>query len=99
MRGRRSTLYPPVVDEEKDVKGRWMIQNFTFLRSLRKRPEVDGRKKSCPPHGPIQVQAVDEGARVASCLVCGLAGPKRENSWEAKLAFDEAFGTLPRTRN
>ncbi len=76
-----------------------MIQNGTFLRSLRKRPEVDGREKPCPPHGPIQVQAVDEGTYVASCLVCGLAGPQREDGWEAKLAFDEAFGTLPRTRN
>jgi hypothetical protein len=76
-----------------------MIQNKNSFRSLRKRPEVDGHKKPCPPHGPIQVQAVDEGTYVASCLTCGVAGPKRGDGWEAKLAFDEAFGTPPRTRN
>ena len=82
------------------------MQNYdTPFRSSRNRREFDRRKKLCPPHGPILVQAVkkgpyEEGPYVASCLACGLAGPEREDGWEAKLAFDEAFrGTLPRTRN
>jgi hypothetical protein len=62
--------------------------------------EPTGRRRSCPPHGPILIQAVDEGAaRVASCLACGLKGPERKDGWEAKLAFDEAFGALPGIRN
>ncbi len=76
-----------------------MIQDSKFLRSLRWSLKVDGHRKPCPPHGPIQVRAVDEGTYVASCLVCGQAGPKRQDSWEAKLALDEASGTLPRARN
>jgi hypothetical protein len=40
---------------------------------------------------PVLVQAVDEGTYVAGCLACGLAGPEREDGWDAKLAFDEAF--------
>ena len=66
---------------------------------LRKKPEVVRRKKPCPPHGPILVEAVDEGAHVASCLACGSAGPKREDGWEAKLAFDQAFAGLPGSRS
>ena len=44
---------------------------------------------SCPPHGPIVVDALEEGYYVAACLACGAAGPEREDGWEAKLAFDE----------
>jgi hypothetical protein len=36
------------------------------------------------------VAASEEGRYVASCLACGLAGPEREDGWEAKLAFDGA---------
>ncbi len=48
-----------------------------------------GRSGRCPPHGPILVDASEEGYYVASCLACGAAGPEREDGWEAKLAFDE----------
>ena len=54
-----------------------------------------GRGASCPPHGPILVAASAEGRYAASCLACGLAGPEREDSWEAKLAFDEALRPHP----
>jgi hypothetical protein len=57
--------------------------------------EPNRREKPCPPHGPILVRATDQRTFTASCLACGLEGPKREDGWEAKLAFDEAFGALP----
>jgi hypothetical protein len=57
----------------------------------RQRDAGEGGRKSCPPHGPLWVHAVEEGIYEASCLVCGAAGPKREDGWEAKLAFDESF--------
>jgi hypothetical protein len=41
------------------------------------------------------VQGTDRRTFTASCLACGLEGPDRRDGWEAKLAFDEAFGTLP----
>jgi hypothetical protein len=53
---------------------------------------------SCPPHGPIMVAAFEEDRYVASCLACGVAGPEREDSWEAKLAFDEAISSMPTPR-
>ena len=59
------------------------------------------REKRCPPHGPFLVRGVDEGPYAlsgtyrASCLACGLEGPERTEGWEARLAFDEAFGALP----
>jgi hypothetical protein len=47
----------------------------------------------CPPHSPLLVEAVVAGEApcrwVASCLAYGLAGPEREDGWEAKLAFEE----------
>ncbi len=49
------------------------------------------RRGSCPPHGPILVDASEGSYYVASCLGCGLRGPEREDGREAKLAFDEAF--------
>lgn len=49
------------------------------------------RRTSCPPHGPIMVDASESGYYVASCLACGLRGPEREDGWEAKAAFDEAI--------
>jgi hypothetical protein len=54
-----------------------------------------GRRESCPPHGPIMAAASEEGRYVASCLACGVAGPEREDGWEAKLAFDEALQPPP----
>jgi hypothetical protein len=49
---------------------------------------------SCPPHTPIMVSVSEEGYYLATCLACGLAGPKREDAWEAKQAFDESFPPL-----
>jgi hypothetical protein len=63
--------------------------------SKRTKAEFSGRQKPCPPHGPILIQAVDKRAYVASCLACGLEGPELEDGWDAKLAFDEAFGASP----
>jgi len=50
-----------------------------------------GRKKSCPPHGPHLVDGAKDGAYRVRCLGCGLVGPVREDSMEAKMAFDEAW--------
>ena len=51
-------------------------------------------RRSCPPHGPILVRAIEtKVAYVASCLKCGRAGPRRSDGWEAKLAFDESYGS------
>jgi hypothetical protein len=47
-------------------------------------------RKPCPPHGPHLVDTVWETSLVAQCLACGLLGPVRDYSLEAKLAFDEA---------
>jgi hypothetical protein len=49
------------------------------------------RTKSCPPHTPLQLQATEDGYRVARCLVCGLLGPKQENSSKARLAFEDSY--------
>ena len=49
------------------------------------------RTKPCPPHTPLLVQATEDGYHVARCLVCGLQGPKRENSSKARLAFEESY--------
>jgi hypothetical protein len=54
--------------------------------------EVYGRKKPCLRHGPILIRPTHPGTYTASCVTCGLAGPEREDGWEAKLAFDEALG-------
>jgi hypothetical protein len=54
------------------------------------------RGRDCPPHGPIMVGgAFEEGYYVALCLACGQTGPEREDSWEAKLAFDKALQPPP----
>jgi hypothetical protein len=51
---------------------------------------VAGRsRKGCPPHGPHLIDAVEEGLYAARCLNCGLVGPERKDSLEAKLAFDQ----------
>ncbi len=72
-----------------------MTRKGTFVdRRVGKHRGVAGRG-SCPPHGPIMVAASEEGRYVASCLACGVAGPEREDSWEAKLAFDEASQPSP----
>jgi hypothetical protein len=47
------------------------------------------KDESCPPHGPLLVEAVRAGSYVARCLACGLRGPVREDGVEAKRAFDE----------
>jgi hypothetical protein len=49
------------------------------------------RNWSCPPHGPHLIDAVEEGLYVARCLACGVAGPKRKDGLEAKLAFDQTW--------
>jgi hypothetical protein len=62
--------------------------------SYRPPQQVGGeRRRRCPPHGPIMVGADEDGLYVASCLACGASGPKREDGWEAKTAFDEQFGS------
>ena len=60
---------------------------------LRYTPNVTaGRgRKPCPPHGPHLVSALEEGSWVAQCLACGLEGPERKDSLDAKRAFDEAL--------
>jgi hypothetical protein len=45
---------------------------------------------SCSPHSPVLVEASEEGSYLARCLACGLSGPKREDDWRAKRAFDES---------
>ena len=53
---------------------------------------VAGRgRRDCPPHGPHLVNAVEEGLYEARCLKCGLVGPQRKDSLEAKLAFDQRW--------
>ena len=54
-----------------------------------------GGSANCPPHTPILVEASEEGYRAALCLACGARGPEREDVWEAKAAFDEAFLRSP----
>ena len=48
-------------------------------------------RKPCPPHGPHLVHILKEGSYVIKCLACGLVGPERKDSLEAKRAFDEAI--------
>ena len=67
-------------------------------KAILRRPSTDRagshrRQKPCPRHGPILIEAIEATTYAATCLACGLAGPEREDGWEAKLAFDEAFGT------
>jgi hypothetical protein len=59
--------------------------------------EVYGRKRPCLRHGPILIRPTHPGTYTASCVTCGLAGPEREDGWEAKLAFDEALGPYSST--
>jgi hypothetical protein len=72
-----------------------MMEKAIPCHPLTNRIEVDRHEKPCPAHGPILVQVTDLEVYTASCLACGLEGPGRQDGWEAKLAFDEAFGTLP----
>ena len=53
------------------------------------------RRRSCPPHGPLMVEAVEEGTYVTRCMRCGLWGPEREDGLQAKEAFDEASKYYP----
>jgi hypothetical protein len=71
---------------EKDTHGR------TPGRRVRVRR---GGRTGCPPHSPIVVEASEGGYYAASCLACGARGPEREDVWEAKAAFDEAFLRSP----
>jgi hypothetical protein len=71
-----------------------MMEKAILRRPLTDRVGVHRREEPCPRHGPILIQGIEGTTYVASCLACGLAGPEREDGWEAKLAFDEAFGTL-----
>ncbi len=48
------------------------------------------KDKRCPPHGPLLVDTCEGEHYLARCLSCGLLGPEREDSREAKLAFDKA---------
>jgi hypothetical protein len=47
--------------------------------------------RPCPPHGPHLIDAVEDGLYVARCLACGLMGPKRKDSLEAKRAFEHIW--------
>jgi hypothetical protein len=49
----------------------------------------NARLKPCPPHGPHLVLAVKEGAYVTQCVTCGLKGPERKGSVEARRALGE----------
>jgi hypothetical protein len=49
------------------------------------------RKRRCPPHGPIAVNATVGGYYVASCMKCGLRGPMREDPQKAKQALDPTW--------
>jgi hypothetical protein len=48
-------------------------------------------RKLCPPHGPHLVHTLKEGSYVIKRLACGLVGPERKDSLEAKQAFDETI--------
>jgi hypothetical protein len=52
---------------------------------------IERGRKPCPPHGPHLVHFLKEGSCVIECLACGLVGPERKDSLEAKRAFDEAI--------
>ena len=51
-------------------------------------------RKCCPPHGPHLIDAVEEGLYAARCLKCGMVGPERKDSLEAKQAFDQRWHQL-----
>jgi hypothetical protein len=55
-------------------------------------------RKPCPPHGPHLVCALTEDSYVIKCLACGLVGPERKDSPEAKRALDEAIDARAATR-
>ena len=54
-------------------------------------PWLRGEAAGCPPHGPHLIDVVGEGLYEARCLNCGLVGPERKDSLEAKLAFDQRW--------
>ena len=61
-----------------------------MLEALNVQAMVTGRgRKGCLPHGPYLIAAVEEGRYRTQCLKCGLVGPERKDSLEAKLAFDQ----------
>ena len=61
-----------------------------MLEALNVQAVVTGRsRKRCSPHGPHLITAVEEGRYKTQCLKCGLVGPERKDSLEAKLAFDQ----------
>jgi hypothetical protein len=64
--------------------GEWPEQSETAGR----------RRRACPPHGPLLVEAAEEGTFATKCLVCGMWGPKREDCLQAKLAFDVALDAI-----
>jgi hypothetical protein len=70
------------------------MEKATLHRPSTDRAEFHRRQKPCPPHGPILIEAIEATTYAATCLMCGLAGPEREDGWEAKLAFDASFGDL-----
>jgi hypothetical protein len=45
-------------------------------------------RRGCPPHGPLLVEGVGGGSKVARCLACGLVGPEREDVMEAKRTLE-----------
>ena len=56
---------------------------------------VAGRSRDgCHPHGPHLIEAVEEGLYAARCLKCGMVGPERKDSLEAKQAFDQRWHQL-----
>jgi hypothetical protein len=42
-------------------------------------------RKPCPPHGPHLVHILKEGSYVIKYFACGLVGPERKDSLEARL--------------
>lgn len=50
--------------------------------------------RSCPPHGPLLTEALEEDVYVIKCMKCGLWGPERDDVLQAKLAFDESFDVV-----
>ena len=62
------------------------------MSSVYTRPIPEGgRAKPCP-HTLVWVSCEEDGY-VGQCVKCAVWGPKRESYEEAKLAFDEVWGT------
>ena len=54
-------------------------------------PWLRGEAAGAASHGPHLIDVVGEGLYEARCLNCGLVGPERKDSLEAKLAFDQRW--------